>query len=340
VAYGLRDREQAIELALELLATGRVRGICPDHEPPALERLLGPPSGEGILTFSGNLLRDWNVLEAYYERTHDDAPWRGILLMGQLHRMRKPLKWKLIAGQLRRLGYHIVPVPRPPLTDRYFHVVESGSEAVVNGDDAGHTLPRGHLAKISAPEWLPMTPPVRRYQFNAVHRAVFPATGQPERSWPQWLASHQPEPDPEFLRLAHAAVHTVAREHPERAYAAAGLHDWVLARAEAAHVWSNAEQALLTARCAAGAPFHPLPARPGSPSSDLIIGRCLGALPFTRESAPSRPADWRDIAPPEVHRAKLTRALLRAADRVVDQATDRHLIGELAAWNDLLPRLC
>src|SRR3954469_2631206 len=130
MGYRPRDRERAVELALELLATGRIRGVSPDHQPDELERLLGRPFSEGILTFSGSLLRDWGLLEAYYEREHEGAPWRGTLLMGQLHRMPKPLKWKIIARELRKLGYQVVPAPQPTLEDHCFHVVESGSEAV------------------------------------------------------------------------------------------------------------------------------------------------------------------------------------------------------------------
>jgi hypothetical protein len=340
MGYRPRDRELAIELALELLATGRVRGVPPDHQPAELERLLGRPFREGILNFSGNLLRDWGLLEAYYEREHEAAPWRGALLMSQLHRMRKPLKWKVIARELRRLGYEVTPVAQPTLEDHYFRVCESGALAVVNGEGTVPGWPRGHIAKISSSDWLPLGPPPATYEFNAVHRAIYAATAEPERSWAGWLATQQPKLHPEWFRLAHAAVHAVVREHPERIHDATALHDWLLGQAEAAHVWSDTEQVLLSARCAGGTAFDPLPARPGTPSPDAIIGRCLEVLPLTRESAQSLPTTWRKLTPPDVQRSKLTRALLQAANQLRDKATAQDLIAELAAWDDVLPKIC
>jgi hypothetical protein len=340
MGYRPRDREQAIELTLELLATGRVRGVSPDHRPAELERLLGPGFGEGILTFSGNLLRDWGLLEAYYEREHEESPWRGTLLMGQLHRMPKPLKWRLIAGELRRLGYEVRPVPQPTLDDHYFRIRESGSEAIVNGQDGGRWWRRGHIAKISAADWLVPELPPAAYQPKAVHRTVYAATAQPERSWAGWLAKQQPEPHPTWFWWAHAAVHTVVREHPERSQIAAALHDWLLGRAEAAEVWPETDQVLMRARCAAGVPFGPLPARAGSAAPDAVIGRCLATLPLTREAAQSLPTAWRQLAPADVRRGKVTRALLQAANQLRDRATAPDLLAELAAWDDVLPRLC
>ncbi|MEV1321233.1 hypothetical protein AB0J14_34745 [Micromonospora arborensis] len=339
MGYRPRDRELAIELALELLATGRVRGIPPNHRPAELERLLGRPFDEGLLHFSGNLLRDWGLLEAYYEREHEGSPWHGTLLMGQLHRMPKPLKWKDIARELRRLGYEVTPEPQPTLEDDYFRVCESGAGAVVNGKDTG--WPRGHIAKISSSDWLPVWSPSAPYDFNAVHRRIYVVTAEPERSWTAWLAAQQPESHSQWFRLAHRAVHTVAREHPEREPQAAALHDWLLSQAEAVNVLSDVEQALLTARCADGRfPFDALPARPGSPSPDAIIGRCLAVLPLTREAAQSLPISWRELTPADVQRSKLTRALLTAAHQVREKATTQELIDELAAWDDVLPTIC
>ncbi|MEV4763310.1 hypothetical protein AB0J89_11810 [Micromonospora chokoriensis] len=338
MGYRPRDRALAVELALELLATGRVRGIPPDHRPAELERLLGRPIHEGILDVSGNLLRDWGLLEAYYEREHQDSPWRGTLLMGQLHRMPKPLKWKDIARELRRLGYEVVPEPQPTLEDQYFRVCESGAAAVVNGADTG--WPHGHIAKISSSDWLPQWSPSPRHEFNAVRRTVVAVIAEPELSWTAWMAAEQPEPHPQWFRMAHAAVHEVVREHPERATQATALHDWLLSQADAVSVWSDAEQALLSARCAGGIPFGDLPARPGSPSTDAIIARCLAALPLTREAAQSLPISWRELTPADVQRSKLTRALLQAAHQLRDEATTQELVSELTAWDDVLPTIC
>jgi hypothetical protein len=150
----------------------------------------------------------------------------------------------------------------------------------------------------------------------------------------------QPNPHPEWFRLAHSAVHTVVREHPGRIHDATALHDWLLGQAEAARVWSDTELVLLSARCAGGTSFNPLPAREGVPSPDAIIGRCLGVLPLTREAAQSLPTTWRELTPSDVQRSKLTRAVLQEANRLRDKASAQELIAELAAWDDVLPKLC
>jgi hypothetical protein len=56
--------------------------------------------------------------------------------------------------------------------------------------------------------------------------------------------------------------------------------------------------------------------RPGSPSPDAILGRCLAVLPFTREAAQSLPVSRRELTPADVQRSKLT------------------------AWDDVLPTMC
>ncbi|MCA2215994.1 hypothetical protein [Jidongwangia harbinensis] len=340
MSYRPRDRGRAIELTLELLATGRVAGVPADHRPDELERVLGRPTDEGIATFSGNLVRDWGLLEAYYERADDHAPWHGTLLMGQLHRMPKPLRWTLVARELRKLGYRVTRVPQPTLEDHFYRVDASGSRAVVNGEDTGRNWRRGHLAKISASDWLPLGPDIGTHDFNAVHRAVYQAVVRPERFWAGWLAAHQPEPDPEWFLLAHSAVHMVVGEHPERTEPAVALHDWLVGQAESARVWSAPVHALLSAQCAGNAVLFPLPARPGRPPSDVLIDRCLAALPGTREWARALPTDWRQLAPEDVRRSRLTRALLKAANRLRDHATAPHQTAELAAWDEVRHRLC
>ncbi|MGC4814801.1 hypothetical protein ACLQ29_30085 [Micromonospora sp. DT228] len=223
-------------------------------------------------------------------------------------------------------------------TDDYFLVCESGAGAVVNGEDTG--WPRGHIAKISSSDWLPLWSPSPRYEFNAVHREVYAVIAEPERSWTAWLAAQQPEPRAQWFRVAHAAIHTVVREHPERAPQATALHDWLLSQAEAISVWSDVEQALLSARCAGGRTFDALPARPGPPSPDAMIGRCLDVLPLTREAARSLPINWRELRPADVQRSKLTRALLQAANQLREKATTQELVAELATWDDVLPTMC
>ncbi|MFI5844760.1 hypothetical protein ACIA8K_34180 [Catenuloplanes sp. NPDC051500] len=338
--YRPRDRELAIELSLELLATGRVRGIPLGHSPEDLERLLGPPACEGILEFSGNLLRDWGLLEAYYEREYPAATWRGTLFMGQLHRMPKPLKWKLIARELRNLGYEVMPEAMPTLDDNYFRVYESGAGAVVFGTGNAPDRMRGHIAKISSAERLSMGRPSDAFSFNAIHRTVHAAVTGPENDWNRWLG-RQARPHAEWYELAHGAIHLVVDEHPERIHQATTFHDWLLSQADAAQVWSGVERALLYARCVAGdASREPLPARPGVPSADQIIGGCLALLPLSRESARSLPTDWRTIEPSDVRRCRVTRTLVLAANALRDRATAPNLIAELTAWHDVLPDIC
>ena len=148
------------------------------------------------------------------------------------------------------------------------------------------------------------------------------------------------ETPPGVVPAGPCGRHTVVGEHPERIHDATALHDWLLGQAEAAHVWSDTELVLLYARCAGDTSFDSLPARQGVPSPDALIGRCLGVLPLTRESAQSLPTTWRELTPADVQRSKLTRAVLQAANRLRDKATAQELIAELTAWDDVLPKLC
>ena len=294
VRYGARDRDGAIELALELLATGRVRGVPPDHDPAGLDAVIGPPESEWSPDGGSVVVRHFGLLEVY----------GGVSFVAQLRWLKKPLKWKVLGPELRRLGYEVVH-----RSDRY-EVTESNSTAVIF---------RGHVYSVSATA-LPRLP-AGTPDFNAVHRTVYAAIGRPRDSWPGWLAEHG-GPDPDRLRTAELTVSVVLREHPDRAAEAMAFHAFLLERAEA--VWPADEWACRFARFAA---------EHGGRPGDVVAARCLAALPMDRAAAARIPADWRAITPADVRALRMTRALLRYAREAGPRSPVTS--AELARWDVL-----
>jgi hypothetical protein len=327
VRYRERDRAAAIELALELLATGRVRGVSPDHDPARLEAAIGSPDSERILDTGLALIRDYGLLEAHYSRASPQAPWRGDRFMAGLRWLKKPLKWKILGPELRRLGYDVIRRPRPDLGADYYEVTESSSTAsIFKGNESSRLW--GHLYSVhsTAEPQMPESTP----DFNAVHRTVYAATGQDSSSWPGWLAQHGGA-DPDRLRTAERTVYVVLREHPSRAVEGVAFHAYLLDQAAA--VWPADEWAYRFARFAAE--HRDLP---GVPTADTVASHCLAALPMDRPAAARLPTDWRVIAPTDVRASKMTHALLRYARDAAPQETAT--IAELIRWDEVLTRLC
>jgi hypothetical protein len=327
VRYRERDREAAIELALELLATGRVRGVPPDHDPARLKAAIGSPDSERTLDAGFAIVRDFGLLETHYSRASPQLPWRGHLFMGQLRLLKKPLKWKVLGPELRRLGYDVIRRPGPDLGADYYEVTESSSTALIFKGNASSRL-WGHIYSVSSAAEPRM--PANTHDFNAVHRTVYAATGQDSSSWPGWLAQHG-GPDPNQLRTAERAVYVVLREHPSRAVEGVAFHAYLLD--QAAPIWPADEWAYRFARFAAE--HRDLP---GVPTADTVASRCLAALPMDRSAAARLPTDWRAIAPADVRASKMTRALLRYACDGAPHETAT--IAELTLWEKVLTRLC
>jgi hypothetical protein len=329
MAYRERDRAAAIGLALELLATGRVRGVQPEHDPAELDAIIGPPNAEWDPPDTDRLLiRNFGLLEVHCSRPSRQAPWRADFFTAQLWRMKKPVKWNVLGPELRRHGYEVIR-REPKLRADYYQVAESGSTAVVFRDrDLPHR--RAHIAKISAVNGAPI--PTGTRDFNAVHRAVYAAVGEPRSAWPDWL-TRQGDPGPDWLRTAERAVYEVLREHPSRAAPGAAFHAWLLDLAVAGKSWPADELAYRRAQFAAD--HRDLP---GVPGPETVAEQCLGALPMNREAAARLPSDWRKIAPADVRASKMTRALLRCARAAAPQP--EATLAELTRWQPLLPRLC
>jgi hypothetical protein len=330
MAYRERDRVAAIALALELLATGRVCGVQPEHDPAELDAIVGPPIAEWAPPDTDRLLiRHFGLLEVHCSRPSRQAPWRADFFAAQLWRMRKPVKWKVLGPELRRRGYEVIRREEPKLRADYYRVAESGSTAVVFRD---RDLPRrwGHIAKISAVNTAPI--PTGTPDFNAVHRAVYAAIGEPRSAWPDWLTG-QGGPNPDWLRTAERAVYVVLREHPSRAAEGVAFHAWLLDLAVAGRSWPADELAYRRAQFAAD--HRDLP---GVPEPETVAEQCLGALPMDREAAARLPSDWRKIAPADVRASKMTRALLRCARAAAPRSGAT--LAELTRWQPLLPHLC
>jgi hypothetical protein len=311
-AYRERDRAGAIELALELLATGRVRGVSADHDPAELTALFGEP--DYVTDTDWTQTRHYGLLEEYCSRPSPEVPFRSDFFMAQLRWLKKPLKWKVLGPELRRLGYHVVLRLRPDLGADYWTVAESGSSA---------SIFRRHVYKVSTTSQPPY--PVGMGDFNAVHRTVYAAIARPGSAWPDRLA------DPDWLRTAERTVFTVVSEHPSRAAEAVAVHAFLLDRA--AKVWPADEWAYR--RAVFAAEHRDLP---GVPTPDAVAASCLAALPMDRAAAARLPSDWRAIAPADVYASKVTHALLRCARDAGPQ--EPVITAELHRWAPLLRRLC
>ena len=322
--YRARDRSAAVELACELLTTGRVRGVPPAHDPADLDAVLGPARADVPVPGTGlTMIRDYGVLEVTYGRPAPDAPWRAHLYAAQMYWLAKPVRWRDLARAVRRQGWTVTGGPDPGLGASYYRVDGSGSTATVN---LGHSprWPRGHVAKVFSSARPPIPPGAVR-DFAEVHRDVYAAVTRPAAAPPGWLD------DADRLRTAGHAVAVVVREHPGLAARAAAVHDRLMDRGAA--LWPADEQAFRTAEFAAEHPGLPHRA-----TVDELAARCLAALPITREEAAALPGPWREWTPAGVRAAKMTGALIRCARDLAPG--DPAVRAGLAAWEPLLPCLC
>ncbi|MDR6320788.1 hypothetical protein [Actinoplanes couchii] len=293
-------RPEAIDVCLEALATGRVHGVSPNHDPDLLawnstfaQNGLGPHA----------MVRDWGLFEAHF------VDRRCEFFMVQAHRMKKPPKWKRLLPHLEQYG--LAPGAFTAPDHEYHRVVASDSEVCVDSTT-------GRVMKIT----VPATPPLPRTGAPLPRnlprdiRAV--ATG-PRSAWDRWLDRRPVTDWPSYPGL----LSNLHRDHPAQreTWTAFGL--WLLDRARA--VWPADEWAWRWSRFVLD--------RPGTVPAGTVAPVCLAALPLTRAEAAELPRDWRGRTPSEIRNSRMTLALLRnAALDVPAPPVDP----ELAAWRPLM----
>lgn len=294
-------RDEALELCLEVLATGRIHGVPADHDPDVLATRIGTsfvqnPSGALAMW------RDWGLVEAHYHRASPESPWECLAFVVQAHRMKKPPKWSWLAAELDGHGYQAERHKnQSPGYDGYT-VTASNSSALVAREDEGG-VQAGRVPKLTAsPDPLPPAhwPSFSFKQYTRELRTVADAGPQ---TWPRWLERRGPDPR-DWASLVHT-LGLLRRDHPERDAEWTALGLWLLDQARTAEAWPRAEWAWRWARF--------VRERPGTAPPGEIARECLAALPMTPAEAEALPASWRETSAVDVLRSRLTRALVRFA---------------------------
>ncbi|GIE31037.1 hypothetical protein Ait01nite_040820 [Actinoplanes italicus] len=305
----MKPRAEAVEVCLEALATGRVHGFSPNHDP---ELLAGhAPFTQSVVSPHG-MVRDWGLFEAHFTRWTPVQPWRCQFFMVQAHRMGKPPRWKRLLRELD--GFELAPGSYTVPGSDYVRITASGSEACIDTDT-------GRVVKISVPATPPLTsadPPPQH-----LRRQVRDIATAPEGAWSAWLERRPPGEWTHHL----AVLFNLHRDDPARrdTWTAFGL--WLLrqvAGRTAADEWAWRWSEFVLDR-------------PGTVPVGDVARVCLAALPMTPGEAAALPADWRSRTPETIRRSRMTLALLRFAAE--DVPPPPQPAPGLTTWEPLLRHL-
>ncbi|WP_430788715.1 hypothetical protein [Actinoplanes sp. G11-F43] len=291
------SRAEAIEVCLEAMATGRVHGFSPNHDPDYLAMNSSfTQSGLG----RGSMVRDWGLFEAHF------VSGRCECFVVQAHRMRKPPRWKKLRDQIEPYGVEPVAHLQVPGSE-YFRVLASDSQICVDTES-------GRIMKISVAARPPLPGPVR-----PLPPGIRAAALRQRETWDGWLDRLPPDRWAGCLaRMSY--LHTMEPARRET-WTAFGL--WVLDRARA--VWPADEWAWRWSDFVLD--------RPGSVPAGEIAAACLAALPMSRVEAAELPRDWRARTTEEIRLSRMTLALIRNAALDVPAPPP---VPDLAAWRPLL----
>ncbi|MFC3385361.1 hypothetical protein [Couchioplanes azureus] len=321
--------DELTEACLEALATGCIEGVPLEADPEDLASQLGFPNrlppdqadrGEPYgrafeqRYFAGGLhmTRDWNHVTAFYVRDHLHAPWEANGITIRAYLMDEPPEWSAVVAELRRYGFELVPGPGALAHPDEYTVRASAVSAKVATGDGDDAAPPGRLIDVTINRnVVPLPSPDRRGHIRNAMRALGKAGAG---AWPAWLAER------EFAADDYAAVFVALTrldsDQPTRADEWTALLSWFLERARETNAFLQEEWT-----------YHW--ARYGSPSPAEVSRACMAALPMTLDEALSMPKSWREIAPYDVRRARMTRALLALAR---DAAPDPAAVREIDRW--------
>lgn len=321
--------DELTEACLEALATGCIEGVPLEADPEDLasrlsfpNRLLpgqadgGDPYGRAFeqryFARGLHMTRDWNHVTAFYFRDHPHAPWKSNGLTVRAYLMDEPPEWSAIAAELRRYGFELVPTPNGPShPDEYTVRASAASARVATGDDYD-AAPAGKLIDVTINRnVVPLPPPDRRGHIRNAMRALGEAGAG---AWPGWLAEREFTADDYVAVLV--ALTRLNSDQRARTDEWTALLTWFLERAREVNVFCREEWT-----------YHW--ACYGSPSPAEVSRACMAALPMTLDEARSMPESWRDIAPDDARRARMTRALLGLAR---DAAPDPAAVQEIDRW--------
>ncbi|GIJ43449.1 hypothetical protein Val02_03350 [Virgisporangium aliadipatigenens] len=326
--------DEVTEACLEALATGRVDGVPMEADPEDLatrlaypDRLLpgagevdsgGRPFEQRYFAHGRQMTRDWDLVTAWLSREHLRAPWACDGIVIRAHLLDEPPVWADVAAELERHGYGCVPGPDEIGGLREYTVTASNvSASVTTGDHP--RVPPGRLHTVHVhPVVVPRPDADRRGVVRNAMRALGRAGPDARADWlaERRLTAHG------YAGVFHA-LRVLKQDQPARRDEWSALHTWFLERAREAGVFRPEEWT-----------YHR--AQDDTVPPGEISAACLAALPMTRAEAGALPRGWRDTAPDDARRARMTRALLRLA---ADGAPDAAGAEELRRWRDELRRL-
>ncbi len=320
--------DEVTEVCLEALATGCIEGVPLEADPEDLALRLGYPDravagADASVDPYGRVFeqryfarglamtRDWGLVTAFYGRDHVYTPWSCEAVTIRAYLLDEPPEWSFVVAELRRHGYEPVFTPDGvPGMDGYTVTVSAVSAKVPTSEGWG-TAP-GKLNVVTIDRVATPTP--GKDQWGPL-RSEMRALGKAGTSaWAAWLAQRQATADD--YAAVFTALSVLLNDQPARADEWTALRLWFLARAREANVFRPEECTYHWARFGSAPPAE-------------VSRACLAALPMTLDEARSMPESWRDIAPDDARRARMTRALLRLA---ADAAPDAAATLELHRW--------
>ncbi|MET9659470.1 hypothetical protein [Streptomyces sp. NPDC006510] len=309
----------------DFLITGTVGGADATSTPDEVTALLGDAFAE-----SGDQeqrLRCYELAEFAWQRASPEAPWDGVHVMVQAHRLEVPVLVDDLANHLRQAGFPLVEVAPDGLGCRRF-VREDSRTGLLADENTGAVL------KVSAPTWFGTGPRYaepawsREARKSWANHLVELDPGERER----WAVRRQPESGEERARwwwcLLVACRQRVAAGPDGVRDRWAELTLWLIGKCRTAGVLNRAEAAL---QIAGGSLLPP----------DETIRVCLEAIPVSRAEVATR--DTTPYAPEHlvaINRSRQAKALsLAAGSQLRRGAQDLTLRAEVEAWLELRPLL-
>ncbi|MBV1848764.1 hypothetical protein [Catellatospora tritici] len=322
-----------IDWYVDILGTGCIAGVAADDEfdqvAAALAARFGDDPGEN--EDDHQLLRDYGLVEAYWQRASQRAPWRGTGFMVQAHRLdlppdTAPPAYAAIAAAARNLDVDLVAVERT-YDDGYDEIVApvTGVSLSVMREPQEHVLsvPVGTIAKIYVPghRLAGAGPgPMPEEAWRALRRSTKALAVANDAGRRCWL-NRRAEDGPDWWDLRLWGAESAWRSGALPAAAAADLTSWLLDRADERGVFAPPDAACRRARLTADIVDQHFDEQVLDPAvvADAARG-CLDALPLTPARAAALPANWRDRTPAQRADARLTRVLTRLAAMLAPDA--------------------
>lgn len=361
----------AIEFYADLVATGAVLGADRHWTPAELDELFDADNSEYVDQVSTEALNlDYGLIEYLWERPSRRAPWHGVHLSAQVHRL--ALGWSDTPPLLRETYGAFEPNPpfaelRAELASRDIPLVElpqempahrsywqPDSQAVVvevaeeEEFATGPAEQAGSISGISAPGLLHNLP---RPRFDALRAALDDLAAAGDRE--AWLDRHAGSATWWQDLLTVFAIRLGWREQAEEEWVP--LYIWLTSAAQHRGALDPVEAARQLADTAARLDLYPasspppttnslpsttnpLPptANPLLPTADDLTSTLLTGLSLPRDRAQSR---WGvpGLHGTEVRPLLRTRRLVETASRLRPHLREPAVIAELGEWLRVWP---